>query len=210
MKNSLTIFFLGWQLSVIAQSHWTVGASFGRNSTVVTNLFPDTYFTKRAATSRWGAWGRYELNNRWFTTIEVSREERGFKTWLSKLGDSLLVKSTFVDFRYQFWMLTSLIEYRVGTNWFLGLGIAPMYQTSGSITIRATGEISPGWRWSPASMAGTFQCSGTALVRYHYPICDQIDLYGEARYNISFNRFEKAFAGYHDAYGLTLGVCYRL
>jgi hypothetical protein len=45
---------------------------------------------------------------------------------------------------------------------------------------------------------------------YHYPICDQIDLYGEARYNVSFNRFEKAYAGYHDAYGLTLGVCYRL
>jgi hypothetical protein len=210
MKNSLTILFLGWQLAIAAQSPWSVGASFGRNNTMIINLYPNTYFTQRATSSRWSGWGRYAWNDRWSAIAEVSREERGYKDWLSRLGDRLLVKSTFIDARYRFWMLTSLIEYRVGKDWSIGLGIAPMYQTSGSQTIRATGETWFDGSTDPSSMAGTFQCSGVAMVRYQYPICDQINIYGDARYNISWNRFEKARAGYHDAYGLNIGICYRL
>jgi hypothetical protein len=210
IKKILTFLFVSSLFVATAQSSWEVGGSWGRNSTEILNRNKDSYFARRANSTRWNAWGSYSWSDKWAVKWALSREDRGWKNWRYRLGDSLLPVPTFTDYTYRFWVLTTSIEYRTQKGWYVGIGLAPMYQTSGDATIRLTGEKRPIQYYNPSSLTGTAQFSGLVSMGRRYPICTNIDLYGEMGYSVSFKNYEMGKKGYHDAYNFNFGVCYQL
>ncbi|MEO0044358.1 MAG: hypothetical protein RL329_3806 [Bacteroidota bacterium] len=211
------LFFLGISCSfwANAQKHFELGGHLGGNlSAVAWDGLADwgTKYEYTAKTARYGIVAKYYLGNHVAIRLELNRETRGWNSPFKYLDTLRGYVEDITDYRYYFWIAPIMIDFSLGRKKgiYASLGFAPMLQTKGTKTIRSTGENETIKIHEPFRANGIYQYAGLANIGYTYPIYGNFYLYGETRFNLSFNYFEPKRKGYHYAYGAIMGVTYRL
>jgi hypothetical protein len=217
MKKIIILYFIFMTNILSAQSKWAFGTQIGVNSSDIAfgNRPKDWALAYNATSISYGILTKYQFNKHWALRLELNREMRGWNQPWTIYGyrDTTPIDiHTTVDFSYYFLTAPLIMEYanRKKNTFYASLGFVPMYQTKGTRLFRATGTEWLFPTYQPSLVDGKMQWGGLANMGYRYALREQIDIYIESRFNLSFNYYEGWRIGNHYAYTAIIGIAYRL